>query len=485
MEKSPACNSLDILLKMVSYMSYKKILGIYISFFFFGLISWIVHTYGRHISLDQIVFHLMIGFDANAGAELPELWDLAKYIVIAPALCSAASIFIIFLIVRVANLKFEILSYLLIISTIIYSLNKINIIGFVKSFWGEDYFSAVYVEPVIEDYKPPSLKRNLILIYVESLERSIANLNGVSPIQPIEDLNGMIVPKFYQAPGTNWSIAGMISSQCSIPLKSFYGNKANKYATKEFLPKAVCLSDVLNSNGYYQVFMVGPDLKFAGMDKFYSSHKFDQMLGRDELRKIIDNEIGFYGYGQGPNDDVLFDAAYSVAQDRVKESRPFNLTIITTDNHFPYGFPSPNCETADKNAGLLGTYNCTSRILRTFVDRLAANKAFYNTDIVILGDHLFMANDKQVNLFGAERSIYFKYISNTPLPKFKRSEMTHFDVAPTILHALGFSNNQVESFGLGQSVFNEIPDPNFIRSRLDERILNRSKVYDSFWGIKN
>jgi phosphoglycerol transferase len=303
-------------------------------------------------------------------------------------------------------------------------------------------------------------------------------------LQPIDSLVGMEVERFHQAPGTNWSIAGMISSQCGIPVKAFYGNKANKYASKEFLPHAVCMSDVLYEYGYHQIFMVGPDLKFAGMDKFYSSHKFQEMYGRDELRDKVDTKVPFNGYGGGPNDDVLFDAAYSVAEAQAKQGKPFNLTIITTDNHFPQGFPSLNCTESERRSGFLGTYKCTSKMVRNFVENINANSLFQNTDIVIMGDHLFMANEDQQKLFPTTRSIYFKYISKSNLPGFKRSEMTHFDVAPTILEALGFVSQDKSAFGLGYSLFDDSITNSYIPSRLDDGILNRSKVYDGFWGIR-
>ena len=106
---------------------------------------------------------------------------------------------------------------------------------------------------------------------------------------------------------------------------------------------------------------------------------------------------------------------------------------------------------------------------------------YKNTDIFIMGDHLFMANGRQLKSFPSDRFIYFKHLSASNSRAFARNEMTHFDVAPTILDALGFRNNSTDDFGLGRSLFKPAQHPEDISGRLDKRILNRSQVYDGFW----
>jgi phosphoglycerol transferase len=82
------------------------------------------------------------------------------------------------------------------------------------------------------------------------------------------------------APGTNWSIAGMVASLCSVPLKPYYGN--NMGSKSRFLPSLTCLGDILKAQGYEQYFITGPKLKFSGMDTFYLDHGYDVTIGRDE-----------------------------------------------------------------------------------------------------------------------------------------------------------------------------------------------------------
>ncbi len=69
-----------------------------------------------------------------------------------------------------------------------------------------------------------SKRKNLLLIYVESLERRMGNVSlvGKDAIAPIKKFDGLEITSFPAAPGTNWTIAGMLSRQCSIPLKPFF-----------------------------------------------------------------------------------------------------------------------------------------------------------------------------------------------------------------------------------------------------------------------
>jgi phosphoglycerol transferase len=452
---------------------------LFFTFFFLGLSSWVHSTFGPLITLDQIIFHLNLGVSGNIGAEPIALWKLFKYLFLGPLL-----IFLFFFAtLNFLSLKYRHLVMLLIgFIAVSYGLMKHDALSLVDSLFStEDRFTELYQPIEKSDYTPPALRRNLILIYVESLETSLRYVSNLNVLEPLDALAGMEVNRFYQAPGTGWSIAGMISSQCAIPLKPFFGNKADKFATRLFLPAAVCLSDILADHGYEQIFLVGPELKFSGMDKFYSTHNFQRMYGRDELRKLLP-ETHFGGWGGGPNDDVLLDAAFNFAESEHLLGHHFNLTVITTDNHAPEGTPSRNCAEHEISGGYRGTFRCTSRIVRSFVDRIMLHPMYKNTDIFLMGDHLFMANEKQLKAFPDQRFIYFKYISSQASGKFPRDEMTHFDVAPTILDALGFKKNNSSAFGLGRSLFETVEKSNYTLKYLDRAILNRSPVYNTLWG---
>ncbi|WP_435947476.1 hypothetical protein [Dryocola sp. BD586] len=111
---------------------------------------------------------------------------------------------------------------------------------------GESDFDAYYKVPhgVINH---PQL--NLVYIYGESLERTYFQPELFPDLAPeltgLKD-SGMDFSHTGQLPGTDYTIAGMVSSQCGIPLFApFEGNSSASMSS--FFPKNVCLGDILKA----------------------------------------------------------------------------------------------------------------------------------------------------------------------------------------------------------------------------------------------
>lgn len=76
--------------------------------------------------------------------------------------------------------------------------------------------------------------------------------------------------RLHQADGAHWTIAGIVASQCGVPLKVSLlpPPEDRRFGLRAFLPGARCLSDILRERGYENVFMNGPDLAFADLGTF-------------------------------------------------------------------------------------------------------------------------------------------------------------------------------------------------------------------------
>jgi phosphoglycerol transferase len=98
---------------------------------------------------------------------------------------------------------------------------------------------------------------------------------------------------YQQAPGTGWTIAGIVSTQCGLPLRTFLRNASGDNATG-FLNNAVCLGDTLADKGYLNIFMNGADLSFAGKGKFIAKHGYTQNYGG-----FMGGMSGVNNYGAG------------------------------------------------------------------------------------------------------------------------------------------------------------------------------------------
>lgn len=473
--------------------------------------GWLRSVFGNRLTVEQIFFHFDLGLNSLTGVDLYLILDALQWVVL-PTLAITAVLYVAGLLTErlttaaaidrplavrglrlagtlvarsyrgLTSLSFSL--FLALFTTVLF-LYQIELFHFVRISLGEDKFSALYRAPDMEQLTAQPAKKNLLLIYVESLERTMGNaeLVGRDAIAPIRQLEGTEISSFPSAPGTNWTIAGMFSSQCSAPLKPFFANKFHSFATEDFFPSAVCLGDVLKAAGYEQYFLVGHHLAYSGLDKFYRTHGYRHLLGREEWKQRGVDASEFTSWGFGLHDDMLLEQARLVIREHDRQRAPFNLTLITQDNHFPRGIPSPRCSDDEKQGDFAGAFHCNSRFLADFVTRLKKEGLLENTVVVLMGDHPFMNSMKQRRQFRGERHVYFKILSPLERPP-TRATMTHFDVAPSLLDLLGLTDGKDTRFGLGISLFSGIRADDYARhleAVTSDSILNKSLAYEAFW----
>lgn len=470
-----------------------RIFSIFLTIVIISLAPWLHQNFGESVIFDNIFFHVLTGTDNLLGADDEIILSFVNQVILIPLEIALVFEFtfavcefklpkakkIVSLLGKRSNLL------LIILVAIVCSGIKLGAAQyFYQRAAGKDYFSTVYTKPSL-GLKHGFKKKNLIILYVESLEQTLTNkeIFGTNLIEPIDQLSGITIKEFTQAPGTGCTVAGMIASQCAIPFKAPpFTKKINRL--KFFLPNAICLSNILASLGYEQYLFVGSDLRFARMDKFYENHGYRHLYGLREFTNAGMNPKLFNGWGKGLNDDTLLDEAFKYIIKAAKSNKPFNFVIATTDNHEPNGKASPRCHQSERNNGFMGAYQCSSRFVTDFIKKLQNSGVLKNTTLVIMGDHTFMAGSKQLKYFPKPRYVYFKILD----PNFKkiptRNIMTHFDVAPTILDLLNIRPNTYPKFGLGVSIFADASPLDYkklFNAVTNQSILNPSNTYDSFW----
>lgn len=349
---------------------------------------------------------------------------------------------------------------------------------FLNSF-NKDKFFKSYVEYKKADDEIVLKKKNLILIYVESLESDFSNVNNMNYIPHLTSLEGQFVSKLKQAPGTNWSMAGMLSSQCAIPYSIASWNSSirpkdnvqNSYS----LPSIICLGDILNQYGYKQVFLVGCPASFDGMYDFYNTHHYDSIIGIEQLKLSKNHGHNYTSWNEGLSDDDLFQEAYTLIKKMSSEKGQYNLTLITMDSHGPDGFPSPQCSKKNDKPSLYDVYSCVDKSVTNFINRLKSEQMLKDTVVVIMGDHLLMIDGEIRRNMGLDnKNVFFKIVGDN-LPEKYRNYMTHFDVLPTILNLLGYRKVGKTDLGFGKSIYNEESEEmyeNHIKKVTDEYIIN-------------
>ena len=93
-----------------------------------------------------------------------------------------------------------------------------------------------------------SVKKNLVYIYAEGLERTYfdeATFPGLVPNLKALEASGTSFTDISQVSATGWTIAGLTATQCGIPLFTpSHGNSMS--GLEEFLPNAMCVGDLLS-----------------------------------------------------------------------------------------------------------------------------------------------------------------------------------------------------------------------------------------------
>ncbi len=328
-------------------------------------------------------------------------------------------------------------------------------------FYKEDNAALMqyYIQPAYGENSPQLNNKNIILIYAESTEWTFAELEGSSDFfQGMINIasQGMHIKGIGQVANTGWTVAGLISSQCGVPLQPLGLMKGNRFeARKAFLPGTVCLSDIANRNGYNTEFLNGSSLGFAGMKRFLTQHGYHHTGAYEQMIA----KVGSYNNSWGLYDDTLLEYATQRIEYLQGQDKPFLLTLMTIGGHFPEGYPTQTCldDLGEiKTEKILYAAKCTGYHIESFIKKLKETGLLNNTIVVVMSDHLAMKNSATPRLEQHERINFFTILADDITPQIVTKQAAMFDVFPTVLQLMGYALPQ-ESMGLGVSLFSEKP----------------------------
>lgn len=315
---------------------------------------------------------------------------------------------------------------------------------------GDPDFVTYYKEP---NKTIPDPQLNLVYIYGESLERTYFDDQAFPQLAPELGAlknEGLDFSKTMQLPGTDYTIAGMVASQCGIPLFApFEGNASASMSS--FFPQNICLGDILKNSGYENYFMQGANLRFAGKDVFLKSHGFNHLYGAEELKGVVAdpayrNDWGFY-------DDTVLEQVWKKYEELSKAGKRFSLFALTVDTHHPDGFVSRTCQRKSyafegKPNQSFSALTCSQEHIAALINKIKASPYFKNTVIVVSSDHLAMNNTAYKYLSKQDReNLFFILRGDKPQQDVVAVKRSTMDNGATVLDILGGDN----FIGLGRS----------------------------------
>ncbi len=378
------------------------------------------------------------------------------------------------------------LHLLTVVGGVVFFLATFSFGTYVGSLFGPDVFAANYVNPAGVSLTPTGKPKSLVLIYVESLEGTYQDTSrfGRDLVAPLTRLQHQYLSydTYSQVAGAHWTIAGIVATQCGVPLKvSLLPSPEDpRQHLRSFLPRATCLGDILKSHGYESVFLNGPDLEFADVGTFLKDHGYNRTYGAKEW--IQAGEPASTMTEWGLRDDRLLAHARTELTQLVANGRPFNLTILTVDSHGPEGLLSDECRRrAVKD--FPGIITCTAAQVAEFVKFIADKGWLDQVSIVVQGDHIAMENPIHDILETSKHRTIFNLIVSKPVETKLGDGIDHFDMYPTMLELLGL-HPAAGRMGLGYCMLKRCATPAPPAERIPQfkdGLLNRSPVYEALW----
>ena len=382
---------------------------------------------------------------------------------------------------------------------VIYKFPLAPYVQFAKSIMADPIYNSLYEEDYVH---PDSVnivfekKRNLIFVMLESMESNFqdrehgGNLdeNLIPEITELLNTNLSFMPGGISVEGTGWTMAETVAKTCGIPLQEPIEH--NKYGIRKYLEKIVCLTDILQKNGYEIKLLKGASATFGSMNYFSASHGIDKKniydLNTFMKKGILPSDSSFF---TSIKDSDLYNEVKELTLEVSRQNKPWMIWFYTIDTHFPYGRIDSGCveippslESQDQFPFVV---RCTSKLIRDFIEWSKAQDWFENTTIVVLGDHPAMIAPELVGFSKKKITHYWLNFFVNPqidsLPK-KERRFTSFDMYPTILEAMG-AKIDGHALGLGRSLFSN--EPTLIEkygwSPLNALIKKKGSKYKSFW----
>jgi hypothetical protein len=294
--------------------------------------------------------------------------------------------------------------------------------------------------------------KNLIIVFVESLDQSYLNqalYPGVTPHLNQLRESSLFMQDFRQHPFTHFTMAGMFAALCGLPFASDTGERGNDvmhYLSVDHLP---CLGTVLNRLGYHQAFIQGSSTAFAGMKSLYRQMHYDEILGRNEIRKKHAHHFSDGESKWGFHDGDVLQFAFRRAEELHSRGDPFNITVATIDTHHP-GWPAKSCPDYDHANAIVKAVHCIDSAIGKIIKDFRNSALYEDTVLLVMGDHLAMRPPVVV-----ENRRVFASIVARDVPKRIITELTsHYDVSPTLFELLGVRGAKTP---LGRSVLSSAP----------------------------
>lgn len=327
-----------------------------------------------------------------------------------------------------------------------------------------DYIQNNYADPAKTRIDFPEKKKNLVYIWLESMETTYSDKEhgGAFDRDVISCLSELglegdsftggnpVINGGYSLSGSTWTMGALFAHTAGLPLRIPITDSSMS-SQDSFFPGVTALGDILEKEGYRQVFMIGSDAVFGGRARYFTDHGNFEIL--DYKEALAEGKIPEgYSVWWGFEDEKLFQFAREELTKLAEGDEPFNLMMLTVDTHFADGYVCRLCgnEFDDQYSNVLA---CSAKQIMDFVRWIQAQDFYGDTVIVLAGDHITM----QVGYCDEVQDVYerraFATILNAAADESGGMRCySTMDLFPTTVEALG-AKIEGGRLGLGTSLY--------------------------------
>lgn len=321
-----------------------------------------------------------------------------------------------------------------------------------KEFYREH---GVQVTPLDDKFIEAKPGKNLVFIILESTELHYLDEKLFPGLLPN-------LKNFYNRSQQFENIS--MAPNATVTMGALYSMFTGCYLTPEHLTnghntvfkprvgiRLSSLPKILHNAGYHQYFAAGHSANLVGTGAFIHEQKFDTVwFGVDMSERVVG--------GGSLRDFAVYEKAWEYFQHAAAQNKPFNLTLLTIDAHGPDGFYDPSTpayphKVTDKHRALFNAMYASDAALGKFLERLSGHPAYKDTCIVIVSDHLahYYSSTGDILDSKPDRRLLFCIRNSVKEQMKKQVPGMTFDIAPTVLEALGVQHNY--TFPLGKSLY--------------------------------
>lgn len=381
----------------------------------------------------------------------------------------------------------------LLVAAITYGAVSLDVPSYITSrLHHSNLYEKYYVNPSTAEITFPKKKRNLIYIFMESMEDSYMSkdVGGAKSSNLIPEMTELQLKNTnFSASGKingglaenycNWTMAAIVAQTAGVPLAVPVdaSNTMNQY--NAFLPGAYSIGEILKKQGYRQIFLLGSDAEFGARKEYMLQHgnyEIEDYYYAINQKWIAPDYHVWWGY----EDEKLYSNAKKELKRLAKSDQPFNLTMLTVDTHFTGGYYCSLCKNKyqDQYSNVIA---CASRQVTDFISWVQQQPFYENTTIVISGDHPTMDSEYMKDVPESyARKVYTAVINSACDYKLDYDrKFTTLDMFPTTLASLG-AKIKGNRLALGTNLFaDKATLAEELGSKLDEKISLNSRYYNN------